>query len=110
MIDYPLNPAEYVARSAIVTVTHARSGTVVRWYRTMSYAQLDRPVLSASRVGVMIHGNVYLHEIPREWLHAARDAHETLRLTNGERDLGNLATHRRTRLGRVESMGDGSAS
>jgi hypothetical protein len=94
-----------MATEPIVTVTPTiQSGTVVRWY--YSTGDNERPVLSASREGVMIHGDVFWHDIPREWLNAAKDAHEMLGLTNGKRDVSHLATHSRRGLtGPLEPVG-----
>lgn len=89
----------------VITVTPTiQSGTVVRWYRSTD--DNERPVLSASREGVMIHGDVFWHDIPREWLNRATAAHEMLKLSNGKRDLNYFATHKRRGLtGPLEPVG-----
>jgi hypothetical protein len=94
-----------MAPDPVVTVTPTiQSGTVVRWYR--STGDNERPVLSASREGVMIHGDVFWHAIPREWLNDAKDAHAMLRLTNGKRDMSRFATrNRRGPAGPLEPAG-----
>ncbi|WP_433233817.1 hypothetical protein [Actinomadura nitritigenes] len=82
------------APSGVVTVTgNARTGTVVRWYRDLLAATHNRPTLSASRDGVMIHGQVYLHTIPAEWITDATLAYEALKAGAG--DVSGYATHRR---------------
>lgn len=77
----------------VVTVTTTvMDGTVVRWHRDVQAAQTMRPVLSACREGVLVHGG-YLTAIPDEWVAAARQAHELL-ARNPHADLSHLATHR----------------
>jgi len=76
----------------IVTVTATTmDGTVVRWYRDLADAQTYRPILAASRAGVMAPYG-YLTDIPPEWMQAATQAHETLRRDPGA-DMSRLATH-----------------
>jgi hypothetical protein len=89
----------------VITVTPMIvAGTVVRWYHSTD--DNERPVLSASREGVMIHGDVFWHDIPREWLNRAKDAHEMLKLSGGKRDVGHFATHKRRGLtGPLEPVG-----
>jgi hypothetical protein len=97
-----------MATEPVVTVTPTiQSGTVVRWYYSTASEEINgRPVLSASREGVMIHGDVFWHDIPREWLNRAIDAHEMLNLSNGKRDVSHLATHSRRGLtGPLEPVG-----
>lgn len=67
-------------------------GTVVRWHRSLTAAENHHPFLSASRNGVMVHGE-YLTDIPDELVAAARAAYEELR-RNHDADLKHLATHR----------------
>lgn len=77
----------------VITVTATiMSGAVVRWHQTLSAAENHRPVLSASREGVMTHNDVYLNEIPPDWIAAATQAYETLR-RNPRADVRHLATH-----------------
>ena len=81
----------------VVTVTHTimgMGGPVVRWYRNLTAAELNICLLSASRTGVMIHGEVYLHDLPAEWITAAELAHKSLK---AGADVSGLATHRRSR-------------
>lgn len=60
----------------VVVAAHTvMSGLVVRWYRS---ADMNRTVLSASRDGVMIHGDVFLHDLPASWLSDATDASEAI--------------------------------
>jgi hypothetical protein len=76
----------------VITVTPTvMDGTVVRWYTGELAAEQGRPLVSASRNGVMIHGDVYIHDLPTSWLEAAQDAH--VRIRAGQ-DVGGLATHR----------------
>lgn len=92
----------------VITVTPTiQSGTVVRWYYCTAGVEINgRPVLSASREGVTIHGDVFWHDIPREWLNRATDAQEMLKLSNGKRDLNYFATHKRRGLtGPLEPVG-----
>lgn len=73
----------------VVAVTSSPGvGTVVRWYRADS---LVHPLLTASRQGVQIHGDVYLHDLPDEWVTAAKDAHLRL-LRDPDADLTALAS------------------
>ncbi|WP_395109806.1 hypothetical protein [Actinomadura sp. SCN-SB] len=75
----------------VVTVTHTiMDGPVVRWYRDLTAAELNSCLLSASRTGVMIHGEVYLHDLPAEWITAAELAHKSLK---AGADVSGLATH-----------------
>lgn len=84
--------------SAVVTVTATvMSGTVVRWHRDLYAAEEHRPVLSASRDGVLIESGVYLHTLPPEWLAAATAAYEALKRDRGA-DMSALATHRRAAM------------
>ena len=77
----------------MVTVTATiMSGTVVRWHRNLTSAELHRPMLSASREGVMTHNDVYLNEIPPHWMAAAMEAYELLR-RDPRADVRHLATH-----------------
>lgn len=83
----------------VITVDVAvMDGTVVRWFRSLSAAETNRPTVSASRQGVMVHGE-YLTSVPEVWIEAARAAHR--KLTRAPRaDMTSLATHqRRTVLG-----------
>lgn len=83
-------------QDAVVVVTHTvGDGTVVRWYRTLAAAECHQVLVSASRNGVMIHGSVYLHDIPQHWLAAAEVAR--VRLTRGQ-DVTHFATHRHDRF------------
>lgn len=68
------------------------SGTVVRWYRNLAAANQHQPVLSASRDGVMIHGDVWYRDI-EALLGYADDAVVKL-IANPRADLRHLATHR----------------
>ncbi|MEU6781494.1 hypothetical protein ABZ912_20000 [Nonomuraea angiospora] len=78
----------------VITVTATvMSGTVVRWHESLQAAENHRPVLSASREGVMTHNDVYLNEIPSEWISAAMQAYEKLRRAP-RADMKHLATHR----------------
>ena len=75
----------------VITMTSTvMSGTVVRWHRSLSAAENVSPVLSASRDGVMIHGDQFLARIPQEWVDAANQAHRDLA---AGRDVRDLATH-----------------
>lgn len=78
----------------VVTATHTiMDGLVLRWYASLAAAEYGgRECLSASRNGVMIHGNVYLHDLPDEWVEAARRAHELLR-AGKDAEARKLATH-----------------
>lgn len=77
----------------VVTVTATvMDGTVVRWHRSVSAAEIHRPTVSASRNGVMVHGE-YLTDVPPEWIEAATKAYEQLRRAR-RADLTHLATHR----------------
>lgn len=79
-----------------MVVTHTvGDGTVVRWYHTLAAAENHQVLLSASRNGVMIHGNVFWHDIPRHWLAAAELAR--VHLTRGQ-DVTHFATHRHDRF------------
>lgn len=83
----------------VITVDVAvMDGTVVRWFRSLSAAETNRPTLSASRQGVMVHGE-YLTSVPEAWIEAAKTAHR--QLTRAPRaDMTGLATHaRRKALG-----------
>lgn len=76
----------------VVTVTATvMSGKVVRWYRPRSTRSGDE-LVSASRDGVLV--KCFLHEAA-DVLDAANEAYR--RLAAGG-DVGELATHRRTRL------------
>jgi len=74
----------------IVTVTPTmQSGTVVRWRRALH----GPACLSASREGVMIHGEQWLtgpHALPARWITDAHIAHGNL--LSG-RDVRHMATH-----------------
>jgi hypothetical protein len=83
----------------VVTVTPTiMGGTVARWYRDERSAENGRPVLSASRDGVMVHGEVYVASdrghwhLPGEWIDSAREAHAAL-TADRRAYLGHLATH-----------------
>lgn len=93
--------------TAVITVTATvMSGTVVRWFRELRDAEHNRPVLSASRDGVLIADGVYLHTLPAEWLAAAAAAYEQLRRDRGA-DMSGLATHRRAAMfGQLEPVGE----
>jgi hypothetical protein len=82
-----------VAPAVVVYRTTIMDGTVLSWFLNLGAAKYGRPVISASRVGVMVHGDTYLHQIPRPWLDAAEEAHAALCLG---RDVEHMATHRRT--------------
>lgn len=88
----------------VITVTPTiQSGTVVRWHRSLTDANQHQEILSASRDGAMIHGNVFLHDLPEEWVEAAKAAATDLRMS---RDVKHLATHRRRGLmGPLEPVG-----
>jgi hypothetical protein len=92
----------------VITVTPTiGSGTVVRWYRTLQAATHNQPTLSSSRDGVLIHGSVYLHTIPVEWIAAANRAYGRLRSDRGA-DVSGMATHRRGGLsGPLERVAGG---
>jgi hypothetical protein len=77
-------PAVVVYRATIL------DGPVLSWFVNLGAAQNGREVISASRNGVMIHGDVYLHTIRRDWLTTAEEAHAALCLGQ---DVGHLATH-----------------
>jgi hypothetical protein len=88
----------------IVTVTPTiMDGQVVRWYASEAAEEAHRPLLSASRNGVMIHA-AYLHHV-EELLDAARDTHA--RLERGE-DVEDVATHRSPMFGPLEPIGRGT--
>jgi hypothetical protein len=53
-------------------------GPVLTWFATLGAARHGRGVISASRNGVMVHGDVYLHAIPRKWMDQAEEAHADL--------------------------------
>jgi hypothetical protein len=93
MATQPTPPEERpMPEQPVVTVTATiMDGTVARWYR---HPDATRPVLSASRNGVMIHGDVFIHDLPTAWCEAAQDAHTRLR-ADRRADLSDLATHRR---------------
>jgi hypothetical protein len=65
-------------RAVVVSRTTIMDGTVVSWFATLGAAEQGREVLSASRNGVMIHGDTYLHTIPGSWLDQAEEAHAAL--------------------------------
>jgi hypothetical protein len=67
-------------------------GTVVRWYRTVAAAENHRPVLSASRNGVMVHAE-YLTSIPDAWVDSAKTTYMRLERDRNA-DVRHLATHR----------------
>jgi hypothetical protein len=79
----------------IVTVTATvMSGVVVRWQRALHGPQC----LSASRDGVMVHGEQWLtgpHALPAAWVEDAHLAHGELA---AGRSVGHMATHRRRGL------------
>ncbi len=85
------------APAVVVIRTTVMDGPVLSWFLNMGTAQYGREVISASRVGVMVHGDVYLHQIPKGWLDAAEETHAALVLGQ---DVTHLATHRRTFPGR----------
>lgn len=89
----------------VITVTATiQSGTVIRWYRSVEAVQVRGPALSASRDGVMIHGE-YLTAIPEEWIERAKAAYAMLAADHNA-DLGDWATHRRRGLlGPLEPIG-----
>ena len=68
------------------------SGLVVRWRHSTE----DRAILSASRDGVMIHGNTFLNAVLRRWIFDAERAHEAIR-AGREDDAKAMATHERER-------------
>jgi hypothetical protein len=70
------------------------AGLVVRWYRSENAADINRVVISASRDGVMIHGDVFLHDLPVAWLTAAGKAHEAIAAGRDD-DARAFATHER---------------
>lgn len=77
----------------VITVTPTiMDGTVVRWYTGALAAEQSRPLLSASRQGVMIHGDVLIADLPASWIEAAQDAHG--RIAAGYA-VSHLATHRK---------------
>jgi hypothetical protein len=80
---------EYV----VTGVQTMMDGLVLRWYRTVREAEELTAKLSASRNGVMIHGSVYLHDLPDEWLEEAQRAHELLKAAKRDAAMA-LATHR----------------
>lgn len=81
------------APGPVVTVTPTiMDGTVVRWHAGGSAEEAGRALVSASHSGVMIHGDVFLHDLPAAWLEAAQDACARIK---GGRDVSRLATHRR---------------
>lgn len=86
-----------MADAPVVTVTATiQSGVVVRWYRDADDSA--GPCLSASRNGVMIHGDQWLtgpDALPAAWVEDAHVAHGTL-LSGGS--VGHMATHRRAGL------------
>lgn len=77
----------------VITVTATiMDGQVVRWYRTVGAAANHRPVLSASRNGVSVHGE-YLTGIPQSWIDTAKQAYADL-AADSDADVKRLATHR----------------
>src|SRR5690606_21688868 len=67
------NPAPVVLVSTTIM-----DGTVVRWHRSLTDAETKRPVVSASRYGVMTGRDVYLTDVPRAWVSAATEAYKKL--------------------------------
>lgn len=97
-----------MADAPVVTVTATiQSGAVVRWYRD-AYDSAG-PCLSASRNGVMIHGDQWLtgpDAVPVQWMADATEA--AIELGSG-RDVKHLATHRRVGLlGPLEPVAGGA--
>ncbi len=54
-----------VAPAVVVYRTTIMDGPVLGWFLNLGAAQYGREVISASRVGVMVHGDTYLHRIPK---------------------------------------------
>lgn len=78
----------------VITATQTiQSGLVVRWYRGMTGYQNQGAVLSVSRDGVMIHGDVFLHDLPEAWIGDAREAFADLRAGRVHKVI-DLATHK----------------
>lgn len=78
----------------VITATPTiQSGLVIRWFRGMGGYENRGAVLSASRDGVMIHGDVFLHDLPGEWVEAAKGATAAIR-AEAQEDAKALATHR----------------
>lgn len=77
----------------VITVTPTiMSGTVVCWYRNLAAANQHQPIVSASRDGVMIHGDQWLRDV-EPFLEAASEAYRVLG-PFPDADLRHLATHR----------------
>lgn len=89
----------------VITATPTiQSGLVVRWRRSTE----GPAILSASRHGVMIHGDVFLHDLPDEWIEMARRAHNWIK-AGWEDGAQALATHRHARrFGDLVPIGDAS--
>jgi hypothetical protein len=95
--------AEIGAAPAVVVVRQTvQDGPVLSWFPTFDAAMCRDEVISASRRGVMIHGDVYLHTIRQTWMDAAEEAHATLALAQ---DATHLATHSRSRHGDLLPIG-----
>ncbi|MFB4312934.1 hypothetical protein [Actinomadura sp. 21ATH] len=76
----------------VITVTSTiMDGTVVRWFRNLGEAELQQPVLAASRHGVSVHAP-YLTDIADTWVADARRAHEELR-RDRRANMTGWATH-----------------
>ncbi|HLK00293.1 MAG TPA: hypothetical protein VKU39_10355 [Streptosporangiaceae bacterium] len=92
----------------VVATQTVMSGLVVRWYRNIADAETHAELISASRDGVLISGDVYLHDLPDEWIADAKRAHEALKADRREEARG-LATHRHTKVfgGDLEKISHG---
>lgn len=99
-------PEKTGAPPAVVVIRlTAIDGPVLSWYRDLRSARYDRELISASRRGVMVHGNVYLHDIPPAWSEAAEEAHAALCLGQ---PVTHMATHvRRELIGTLKPIDDG---
>lgn len=83
--------------AVVVATPTITDGLVLRWYRRIDVARYsDSAIVSASRQGVMLNGESFLHTIPAAWITDAQRACEMLRHDQRDRAM-ELATHQRAR-------------
>lgn len=78
----------------VIATPTVMDGLVLRWFRDEDAAAYGSEVLSASRNGVMIHGDQYLHDLPEQWVSDAKHATEAIRAGH-EAEARALVTHQR---------------
>ena len=85
--------------AVVVATPTVMGGLILRWFRTASAAQGGEALAlaTASKSGVTLNGNSYLHDIPAAWIADAQRACEMLQ--HGQEDRAReMATHQHARV------------